>query len=163
MTCLIELVVCSSLMLCVSLSDDTMLAGDCGNDLPVPLATPFASIFMPLISVPRFFLIFVFKTKAICSLHIHNNRPHCITPTRKCILPNKLKIFVWYPPSACVSFMSECKQCENPYRFGRQTSNTTNYVYIWYRYMHNRPFTIATKSKYIWWHYLCPLIECIVL
>lgn len=50
-TCFVLVVViCSSLMLNVSLDDDTMLVGDCGNEslfaIPEPLANPFVSLIL---------------------------------------------------------------------------------------------------------------------
>lgn len=50
-TCLaLAVVICSSLMLNVSLDDDTMLVGDCGNEslfaIPDPLTNPLESVIL---------------------------------------------------------------------------------------------------------------------
>lgn len=165
MTCLIELVVCSSLMLCVSLSDETMLAGDCGNDLlfvaiPVPLANPFASILMPLIVCLFVFLVFRFDVQ-FCSLHANTTAAHCIGPTRKCILPKSCdKNIFMVSDIGMLNHIrfGKCKQTNNQpsthekqyiciYRSQRHIKYIVNCVHIRYRYVHNRLLTIATNSK----------------
>lgn len=83
-TCLAVLAVCSSLILCVSLSDDTMLAGDCGNDLlfaiPVLFTSPFVSILLALILYCRYICFsFAAEFRLIRSQNQQNHTPHWTT------------------------------------------------------------------------------------